>query len=302
MSMHWGGAGLLIVGSDQDGLTAVRDQLARDCSLQLADDDSGIGQLIQRSHPDLILLETAWSARLGHRLLAQLGEAALGHRIPVLLLGADEHSDAVLDGLAKGAAGHLALPLCLPLARVRIESLLELAHMRASQAERDLLDGLTGIANRDRFMAFLEMTYANACRWKESIALLRFDIDRFDPYVRRHGREAGDQVLLQVGRVLAGARRRPMDLFARYGGDQFVCLLPHTELEGACAVAKLLLTDVLDMQIEHGDSEVSEFITLSVGVAAEVPTPAQDALTLLARAEEGLRCAKQAGRNRVAVG
>ena len=258
--------------------------------------DAG-AEALHRDSPDVLLLDAALCTD------AQATDAALSRLhaadLPIVLLG-DADAETVERSVQSGIVEWLpsALPAALLLRRVA--GLLDLHHAQELLRAQTLLDGLTGLANRKRFEDFLHAAMGNARRRKESIALILFDVDEFARFNEQAGSQAGDEVLLHIGRTLASAQRRPLDLFARFSGDCFACILPDTDLQGARAVAELFLADVDALEIAHPASEVASHVTISVGVAACVPQPNGHALALLDKANQALRRAKLAGRHAVA--
>lgn len=163
-------------------------------------------------------------------------------------------------------------------------------------------DALTGLANRRHFDRRLAEECARAARHGTPLALLLLDVDHFKRYNGRHGRAAGDECLQQVAEVLRRSARRPTDLVARVGGEEFAMLLPHHTREEARSQAERCAAALQAAALAHGDSPVSDWVTLSIGCA---PAPAAAsglaAEDLLREADAALYQAKQAGRNRVVV-
>ena len=152
-------------------------------------------------------------------------------------------------------------------------------------------DPLTQVLTRRVFMDACTQELARCQRHGRSMALLLLDIDHFKAINDTHGHQAGDHVLVDFSRRVAGLLRRP-DLLARFGGEEFVLLLPETSQEEAVAVARRILARVAE------PAEGLPPITVSVGVATNRPDEAEID-TLLARADRALYKAKDAGRNRV---
>jgi diguanylate cyclase (GGDEF)-like protein len=157
-------------------------------------------------------------------------------------------------------------------------------------------DALTGLPNRRVFDRHLDEEVARARRHDLPLALLAIDIDHFKRYNDCHGHPAGDAALQSVAAVLARQARRPSDLAARTGGEEFVLLLPHTNAEQALAQAERLIRAVDEAALPHGDSPIAGHLTLSVGAA--LLRPGWNAEGLKAAADAALYAAKQAGRHR----
>jgi diguanylate cyclase (GGDEF)-like protein len=128
--------------------------------------------------------------------------------------------------------------------------------------------------------------------------VLFIDVDYFKSYNDRHGHRAGDDCLALVGKAVGQSLQRPADLAARYGGDEFVVLLPVTDTDGALDVAQRVLGAIAALDIPHGASPFGR-VTSSIGVAQLVPGPNNTSQELLEHADRALYAAKQTGRNRV---
>lgn len=164
------------------------------------------------------------------------------------------------------------------------------------------LDGLTGIANRRSLDETLAKEWSRCARSSSPLALLMIDIDHFKTYNDLYGHQKGDACLQAVAATLATGMARPHDLAARFGGEEFVCLLPDCDLAGARVVAERLCGAVFGQGIGHEGSSAAPVVTISVGVACVVPEVGVAPETLIQRADAHLYRAKMQGRNRVADG
>jgi diguanylate cyclase (GGDEF)-like protein len=131
--------------------------------------------------------------------------------------------------------------------------------------------------------------------------LILIDIDYFKRYNDHYGHQGGDDCLIRVAQILANIPQRPTDLVARYGGEEFVVVLPHTNREGALTVANSIQQTIASFCIPHACSEVSQFVTLSIGVSSLIPTPEASLEDLIARTDEALYEAKNQGRNCIRI-
>jgi diguanylate cyclase (GGDEF)-like protein len=166
-------------------------------------------------------------------------------------------------------------------------------------------DALTGLANRRHFDRCLAAEWVRAQRHQMPLALLLLDVDHFKRFNDRHGHPAGDSCLREVAKLLRSAARRPTDLVARIGGEEFAILLPHQDGDEAEVVALRCLAALARARIVHGDSPVAAHVTLSIGIAhvAHVNGSAgtmrdADVARLLDAADGALYGAKQQGRQR----
>jgi diguanylate cyclase (GGDEF)-like protein len=157
-------------------------------------------------------------------------------------------------------------------------------------------DGLTGLFNHRTFYRLLEGELARARRFRHPVSLLMLDLDHFKQVNDRHGHLAGDRILAALGQLLSQALRE-VDSVCRYGGEEFVVILPVTGPELAAGVAERLRAAVQAAAFDVGEGRRAA-ITLSIGVAT-FPDEASAAPELVAAADRALYRAKQDGRNRV---
>ncbi len=177
----------------------------------------------------------------------------------------------------------------------------ELAHSNQELQRLSSLDGLTGVANRRQFDETLEQEWLRAQRTNMPLSLIFADIDFFKRYNDHYGHQAGDDTLKKVAGALSATVHRPADLVSRYGGEEFVMVLPDTTLEGAVTVAEKVLTCVRELNIPHENTDDLDRVTLSIGVATLSPGDKDESGKLVEAADKALYRAKAAGRNRVEV-
>ncbi|MCG6134312.1 MAG: EAL domain-containing protein [Nostoc sp. LLA-1] len=158
-------------------------------------------------------------------------------------------------------------------------------------------DGLTLVANRRCFDDTLNLEWQRLAREQAFLSVILCDVDYFKLYNDTHGHLAGDDALRNVATVISQTVKRPTDLVARYGGEEFAVILPNTNAEGAIAVARNIQTNMNALLLPHPSSQVSQFITLSLGVATTIPQSQSSPETLIAAADQGLYQAKAQGRN-----
>jgi two-component system cell cycle response regulator len=160
------------------------------------------------------------------------------------------------------------------------------------------LDGLTQIANRRCFDDYLATEWQRHQREQNPLALILIDIDYFKRYNDSNGHQGGDDCLIRVAQEIAKVTQRPTDLVARYGGEEFAAILSNTNMEGALKVTAAIQTAIANLAIPHDNSDVSDFVTLSMGVASVTPTLERSPEDLISLADQAMYTAKNRGRNR----
>ena len=163
------------------------------------------------------------------------------------------------------------------------------------------LDGLTQLANRRQFDEVLTTEWRRLQRRQYPLSLLLCDVDYFKGYNDTYGHQEGDRCLIAISRVLERSRKRAGELVARYGGEEFVIVLPYTGCHSATNVAQLIQTSLHELKMPHETSQVSPFVTLSIGIATMIPSPNNHCEQLIKRADAALYQAKKQGRSRYVV-
>lgn len=160
-------------------------------------------------------------------------------------------------------------------------------------------DGLTGIANRRMFDLTLDNEWKRAQRDQIPLSLIMLDIDYFKQYNDYYGHLQGDKCLKQIAKALSGVSKRAIDLIGRYGGEEFILLLPETNETQALQLAEQCLSAVKHQNLLHEPSIASDVVTVSAGVSTIIPLEESLSSTLIETADKLLYQAKQKGRNRL---
>ena len=178
---------------------------------------------------------------------------------------------------------------------------MEIALKKANQELKHQanVDSLTQIANRRYFDEYLTQEWARCAREHQYLAIVLCDVDHFKAYNDTYGHQAGDECLTKVAQGMKLVIKRPADLVFRYGGEEFALILPNTDEKGALEVAESIRQKIKLLKIPHDKSTVSNYVTLSLGVACTIPSSSSDAESLVGNADRALYKAKSLGRDRV---
>ena len=163
------------------------------------------------------------------------------------------------------------------------------------------VDSLTQLANRRWLDSYLQQEWQRLAREHKPLSIVLADVDFFKVYNDTYGHAAGDQCLAEIANAIRQGVRRPADLAARYGGEEFALVLPDTDQEGAVRVVQLVRHHLQTLGLPHGASPSGDTITLSFGIATQVPTSGPPADSLLKAADQALYAAKAAGRNQYQI-
>lgn len=277
------------------------------CQLLVANNGEKALKVARQTLPDLVLLDIMMPPGIdGYEVCARLRADQATADIPVIFLSALDDIDRKIKGFDVGGVDYVSKPFQSGevLARVTTHLRLRRVQKELQEANEKLArlaaeDGLTGLANRRRLDEHVHAHWYQSAREQLSFALILCDVDCFKLYNDHYGHQSGDECLRAVAQAIKGALKRPIDLVGRYGGEEFLIVLPNTDLAGAQVVAGEIAAAVRGLALAHEKSTAGRVVSLSVGVAASRPEPDQTPSDLIRKADEALYEAKRQGRNRV---
>ena len=248
--------------------------------------------------PDLVVIDVDSYGEHGPAEIARIRRDPLRRTLPVVALLSRLDAERELHCFDAGATD-VVFDLSNPkVAQARLELHLRLHRSTSLLQNMACFDYLTELANRREFDRRFEAEWSRCRRARSVIALCLVDIDYFKRYNDTYGHDAGDDCLRQVAAAIRSAVRRPGDLVARFGGEEFIILLTGTDLEGAAGRAEAIVRSVRELELPHIASTAAPVVTVSAGVSAVMPTEQMLPTQLLLEADAALYRAKDAGRNR----
>jgi len=290
---------LLLVDDQPVNIQTLYQIFADDHEVFMATSGEQALALCRDKQPDLVLLDVIMPDMDGLETCQRLKEDADTADIPVIFVTSQNSPEEETHGLEVGAVDFISKPVNPAVVRARVKTQLTLKAQTDALRMLASLDGLTGVPNRRIFDERLDAEW-RACRRSGSpLSLLMVDVDHFKLYNDHYGHLDGDQCLKAIASALASSVERGRDMLARFGGEEFVCLLPDTDLEGAKHIAEKLRQAVEGLAIPHVESKTAATVTVSLGVATTAECDALEPPDLLKVADEQLYLAKQSGRNRV---
>ena len=173
----------------------------------------------------------------------------------------------------------------------------QLVKLQKELEELSFKDSLTGIANRRMFDTLVDNEWETARRARQPLSLILIDIDFFKQYNDHYGHLQGDDCLKRVAQALSQAATRSRDFFARFGGEEFVLVLPETDHKAALKIAERCRGLIFKLQQPHIRSTASQNLTISLGVGTAIPSTHDDVRQFIERVDQRLYRAKQKGRN-----
>jgi len=289
---------LLVADDDAEAREVLALALGPGFDLLAAADGQEALDLARAGHPDIILLDLTMPKLDGFEVLERLAADPATAEIPVLLVSARHDENGKVRGLGLGAVDYLEKPFSAPELRARVERTVRQVRSQGRLREQARTDPLTGLANRRAFVEQLEAESRRARRYHTHLTCVMADLDGLKIINDDLGHGAGDRALAIVAEVLR-AELRATDLGARYGGDEFVLLLPHTGAEEGRILAERVGARLRRVLLEEAGVRVP--LAASFGVACQDPDGQEDPAALLRAADEALYRAKAAGRGRVVV-
>lgn len=253
---------------------------------------------------DAILINTLLSDTDGLRLASQIKSQEETRNVPLLVFVDEDDQTTMFKALEMGINDYLTVPVDKNEMTVRVrtqirrkkyQEALKLQYQKSISMA--VTDGLTGLYNRHYLNAHLDNMVRQAVANNKNLALMMMDMDHFKQVNDTHGHDAGDMVLKQLAQVIISAARST-DLAARFGGEEFVVLMPETDPQAALAAANRMreLVEKTPFPINTAGKTISR--TISIGVAS-LQSDGDSADGLLKRADEALYSAKHSGRNMV---
>ncbi len=290
---------LLVVEDEADQRDALAELLEMDYQVATARDGEEGVRVARADPPDLVLMDLVMPRMDGFAALEALRGDHRTAEIPVIFVSARGDDVTRVKGLDLGAVDFLAKPFSDRELKARIERTLRLARRQTQLRQLAQTDALTGLANLRAFRARLEDEVKRAQRYGTPFTCVMADMDYLKPVNDELGHAAGDRAIASVADVIR-TELRETDFAARYGGDEFVVLLPHTTESEGRVFAERLCDRLRETALEVTGRRLT--VAASFGVAELGPgAPDEAAEELVRRADEALYAAKRAGRGRVAV-
>ena len=294
---------ILIVDDEKDMLEIINDILSVE-DYQLINAGTGEEALIvlEREKIDLMLLDLNMPGIGGYEVCRRIKRIPGGNRSPMIIVSANSQEVDKIAALGLGAVDYITKPFPPGELRARVKSQLKLKGMhddllqqKQAMSRLAVHDELTGLFNRRYLLSRMDDELARAERYRSTVACMIIDIDGFKKINDTHGHNIGDEVLKDLSNLLKDFVRET-DVVARFGGEEFIILLPETDTQGASAFAERLLDNIRNFVFAK--DSVSLRVTGSIGISSNQAVNV-DKHRLLKEADECLYKAKNEGKNRV---
>jgi two-component system cell cycle response regulator len=288
---------VLIVDDHPDNVEVLQARLnALGYRTTCAPDGETALEMVAQSPPDLILLDVMMPHMDGNEVARRIKADKSLPFIPIIMQTALDSTQSKVVGLDSGADDYVTKPINYAELQARMGAALRVKALQDRISEMAITDGLTGLYNRRHLDERLDEMFEHSVRLHEPLSVVMFDIDHFKKVNDTYGHQVGDVVLTQFAQLLKHVAR-DIDRIGRYGGEEFMVLLPGTVLDAGVTFAKRVRQEVEAHQFEYDGGLLN--CTISAGVAAYPQPRIHTRQHLVKAADDALYVAKTTGRNRV---
>ncbi|RYY04291.1 MAG: diguanylate cyclase [Gammaproteobacteria bacterium] len=265
-------------------------------------------QMLETTPVDMIIMDVEMPGLNGFETTRLIREWLGGHWIPIIFVTGRNEDESYREGIEAGGDDYLIKPVSAMIIKAKIRAMERITEMRDQlhQLNAELealsqLDSLTQTYNRRTFNEMAQQQWLLASRQQNPISVLMIDVDHFKLYNDHYGHPAGDSCLKKITQAIRDCLNRPFDILGRYGGEEFIVLLPDADSLGALRVAESINATLENALLRHEVSPTHKYVTVSIGGASCVQTGSYSLQDLIKRADRALYKAKHSGRNRSLV-
>ncbi len=256
---------ILIVDDDKPNRKMLKELLQEQAKIIFAKNGKQAKELARKHLPDLILLDVIMPDLSGFDVIETLKNDADTMNISVIFITGLANNDDEARGFDLGGCDYIYKPFKSNIVIARVMMHLELIRQRKMLDEIAHIDALTGVNNRRKMDVVLAEEVAVNQQENTTLVVAIIDIDFFKQFNDNYGHGAGDVALRQVGQALCEICQRPRDFVARYGGEEFVVILPDCDQASSENILSNLAQAIEDKMIKHEFSNISNFLTISMG-------------------------------------
>ncbi len=299
------GAQIVLIEDDIIQSRNIIERLSQSYQVQhFEDPEVGFETLKTEGEPDVILISTMLSDTDGLRMATQLKNIERLRSVPIVVLVDEEEQHLMLKGLELGINDYLSVPVELNEMEARLKT--QIRRKKYQDALRSnyqqsvsmaITDSLTGLYNRHFLDAHIENIVNQSLVNQKPFSIMMLDMDHFKSVNDTYGHDVGDEILVELAKRMVDAVRSS-DLAARIGGEEFMVLMPETDMQAAYMMAERMRRGIAEQpfRISHAEGQISK--TISIGIA-ELNFAGDNAAALIKRADNALYEAKHGGRNQV---
>ena len=289
---------VLVVDDESANIMALTHILSPSYTVYAAKNGSDAIQASEKYLPDVIMLDIVMPEMDGYEVMNALKSSEVTREIPVIFISGLNNAEDEEKGFNMGAADYISRPFSPAIVKLRVRNQIRMLNQIRTIELISMIDQLTAIPNRRGFNSRIDMEWIRAIRENTFISVLMLDVDKFKVYNDTYGHQQGDKVLQIVAKTIENSLHRPGDFAARWGGEEFIVLLPNTDINGATFIAETIRGNIAGTIIPCADGTETS-VTISIGVNTISPRQNSSRETFISEADRALYKAKEAGRNRV---
>lgn len=291
---------VLVVDDESSNIMALTHILSPVYTVYAAKNGYKALEAAEKYLPDVIVLDILMPEMDGYAVISALKNMERIRDIPVIIITGLGNADDEEKGLSLGASDYIGKPFHPAIVKLRVGNQIKMLNQLRIIEQVSMIDQLTSIPNRRGFDNRMDMEWVRAIRESTLMSVLVLDVDKFKVYNDTYGHQQGDAVLQTVAVTIARSLGRPGDFAARWGGEEFVVLLPNTDLGGALHIAEKIRVNVSDAIIPCQNGTKTK-VTISIGVKTQAPGQNSSRDSFISEADKALYRAKETGRNRVCL-
>ena len=257
-------------------------------------------EMANEQTPDLILLDIIMPGLNGFDVLTKLKSSPSTINIPVIFLTGLNNVQDEEKGLLLGAVDYITKPFSPSVVKARIDTQLKMSNYIHTIEEQCMIDALTGLPNRRGFDCRMTVEWGRAYREKTILGMIMLDIDYFKKYNDTYGHPQGDVLLKSVSDIINDTINRATDFASRWGGEEFILLLPGTDKDGTGNVAEQIRKNIKNAQVPCADGKITT-TTISGGGYAIIPGKGDSINSMIEMTDKRLYTAKKTGRDQICM-
>ncbi|MCL2694344.1 MAG: diguanylate cyclase [Oscillospiraceae bacterium] len=288
---------VLIVDDEKMNLDILAQALSPMYNILISKSGKQALAIAEEHTPDLIVLNVLMPEMSGFEVIEKLKTSEIRSMIPVIFITGLSNNGDEEKGFFLGAVNYITKPFNKALAKARVNTHIKIIDQMRTIEQNALIDPLTRISNRRGFNKVVDNEWRKATKNGSPISFMIIDADKFKTYNDTYGHPQGDVLLQTVASVFKQVALSP-DYAARWGGEEFVMLMPGMKMEEAAVLAEKVRSQVEALAIPTEDGEITT-ITVSIGLNSVVPDEDTDIGEFVNKADQALYKAKESGRNRV---
>jgi diguanylate cyclase (GGDEF)-like protein len=288
---------ILIVDDDNTNIKVLTHILGGDYDILSASNGISAMGKAREYKPDLILLDILMPGMNGYETLVEMKKNDVIQKIPVIFITGLNSDEDEEKGLSLEAVDYITKPFSAKIVKLRVRNQIQIINQLHTIKDLSMLDQLTKLPNRRCFDERLRIEWKQAIVEKTPLSLIMLDLDKFKKLNDTYGHQQGDAALKTIAGIFPHAFRRPGDIAARWGGEEFVILLPNTPLADALETAEKVRTDIEDADIPRSGDLTPIKSTVSIGVNSLIPEMDSSIDMFISKTDKALYKAKEAGGN-----